>query len=202
MCEGTGSGSHEGLDVLGESGEGAVDELSAILEEGGVLHVGVPAEEGDGDSLGAKSACPTHPVDEVLVFVGAVVVDDEVGLFDVDSPPEQVGGHQQSRFSQLEPLVVSDAFLLGEVGVDADGVEHYLEQLFSQLDCPLHGVCEDDDLVESGGVEDGFQQLEFVLLLYDLEEVSQLCQIEGAFIQNDLGWLLWAQSSALFLCFG
>lgn len=193
--------SHVGLDVFGEPGEGAVDGPAALLEEGGVADVGVLGEEGDGDSLGAEPTGPAHPVDEVLVFLRAVVVDDEVGLFDVDSPPEQVGGHQQPGLSPLEPFIAADALLLGEVRVDADRVEHYLEQLLGQLDCPLHRVCEDDDLVEGRCVEDVLQQLEFVFLLHHLEEVSQLGQIEGPFIQNHLGWLLRAHSPALFLYF-
>ena len=193
--------SHVGFDVFGEPGECAVDDLAALLEEGNVVHVGVLVEEGDGDSLGAKSTGPAHPVDEVLVSVRAVVVDDEVGLLDVDSPPEQVGGHQQPRLAHLEPFVAFDALFLGEVRVDADGVEHDVKQLFGQLDCPLHCVCEDDDLVESRGVEDVFQQLEFVLLLHHLEEVSQLGQIKDPFIESHLDWLLWTHPPALFLYF-
>ena len=54
---------------------------------------------------------------------GTVIVDHQVDPLYVDAPAEEVRRHQDAGGTLTESLVVGDAFLLYEVGVDGDGVE-------------------------------------------------------------------------------
>jgi hypothetical protein len=92
------------------------------------------------------------------------VVDDQVDAFDVDAAAEQVGGDEESGAVGLEEVVVLDAFLLLELGVDADGVEELLPEQFGELLGPVDPVDEDDHLVEGQRVQQVGQLLKLLVL--------------------------------------
>jgi hypothetical protein len=54
------------------------------------------------------------------------IVNDQVDSFNIHTPSEHVGRHQQLRLVRLEHVVTVDTLLLLESAVDADGVEHAL----------------------------------------------------------------------------
>ena len=61
---------------------------------------------------------------EVLFWSsGAIEVDDQVNIHDIDSSSKEVGGNEESWAIVFESLIGFDSGLLGKIGMDGDGIE-------------------------------------------------------------------------------
>ena len=72
-------------------------------------------DEADGDCLGVEPACPSHSVLVGSFITGEVEVNDAVDALDVDAPPKEIGGDEDSSAFPFEAVVYSDSVLLGHL---------------------------------------------------------------------------------------
>ena len=79
--------------------------LESILNLVEDLRISLVGHEGDGKTLGAKSACPGNSVKVSVGVLWHIVVEDDVDSLNVHSSPEEVGGHQYSFLEILKLLV-------------------------------------------------------------------------------------------------
>ena len=99
-----------------------------------------------------------------LNFNTCTIVDHQVDSLDVDTSSEEVSGHEQPGSVGLEEVVVLDPLFLLQLRVDADGVEQFLPEEFSQLLGTVNSVDKDDHLVEGQGVKEMGQLFELFVL--------------------------------------
>ena len=95
----------------------------------------------------------------------AIIVDDDVDTFDIDTTTEDIGCHENTLFKGFECRVTSDTagecgsdhkckrinakyspFFLRQTRVNSDRREIARHEQFIQLDCARNGFDEDNDL--------------------------------------------------------
>merc|ERR1719273_1139728 len=109
--------------------------------------------KGDGETFGSKPSSPGHSVQVGVSVLGHVVVEDNVDSLNVHATTEEVGGDKDSLLEILELLVARESLLLSHASVNGDGWEILLYEELGQSHTSLHGLDEDDDLVEFQNIE-------------------------------------------------
>ena len=121
---------------------------------------------------------------------GCTVVDDQIDSLDVDAPAEEVCGHEQPGAITLEKVVVLDAFLLLETGMNADGVEEFLLEKLGEFLGAVDAVDEDDGLIEGESVEQVRELLELLVLEDEGVKLGEPVQGQLPFVHKDLDLIL------------
>jgi len=137
------------------------------VEDRGVL---VGGEEGDRQALGAEATGSAHAMEVGVGAVGHVVVDDDVDALDVDAACDEVGRDEDALVTLLERFVPRQALLLRHAAVDGDGRKVALGEELVEVRAALHGLDEDDHLVEHERVEE-IVELAVLLRLGQLDVV-------------------------------
>ena len=105
--------------------------------------LGEAADDRPGRALLSGAAGAADAVDVVLVFLGDVVVDDTVDVVHVDAAGGDVGGDQDGELSGPEALHRLLALRLGDVAMDAVGVESGADKIVAEALAEILGVAED-----------------------------------------------------------
>mmetsp|Transcript_9342 Transcript_9342/g.40993 ORF Transcript_9342/g.40993 Transcript_9342/m.40993 type:complete len:344 (+) Transcript_9342:410-1441(+) len=112
--------------------------------------------------------------------VGHVVVDDDVDALDVDAACDEVGRDEDALVTLLERFVPRQALLLRHAAVDGDGRKVALGEELVEVRAALHGLDEDDHLVEHERVE---EIVELAVLL----RLGQLDVVLDEAVEGELG---------------
>lgn len=146
------------------------------------LLVFLRGDEGEGQSLGAISACSADTMQVLVRVKRHVVVDNDVDLLNVDTSTQQVGANHDSVFTLLELVVDLEPILHLHATEACDAWEFLLLDNLVQLLGIVLLVGEDDDLVELEVVEQ-VDQLHDLLLLVQLHVVLlQTVQVQLRFV--------------------
>ena len=89
------------VNLVWQLGDVDLEPVLNLVEDLGVALV---TDEGDGQTLGAKSSCPGDPVEVGVSILRHVVVEHDVDSLDVHATPEQVGGNQNALKSTTVSL--------------------------------------------------------------------------------------------------
>ena len=81
------------VDLVGQLGDVHLEPVLDLVED---LGVGLVRHERDGETLGAESTGPGHPVEVGVGVLGHVVVEHDVDALDVHAAAEQVRGDQDA----------------------------------------------------------------------------------------------------------
>ena len=115
---------------------------------------GVVRDEGHRHALALGPAGAADAVDVVLVLVGDVAVEDDVHVVHVDAPGRHVRGDEDGDLPLAEAVHDLLPALLGDVPVDALGVDApHLQELADALGVAL-GVAEGHAAVKAGLLQD------------------------------------------------
>ncbi len=134
--------------------------------------LGPRAERGRG-STGAGAARSSHAVDEVLGYVGQIVVHHVGNPFHVNASGGDVGGHQNAILAFLEPAQRLVALALGAVAVNARGLHAAAGELLGQAVRSMLGARE-------------HQEGAFLLLQHPVEQSEPAILLHLIDVQADL----------------
>jgi len=152
-------------------------DLESILDRLGGLGVLLVGDEGDGETLGTESTSSRNSVQVGVGVFGHIVVEHDVHSLDIHTTTEKVGGDKDTSLEIFEELVSLKTFFLIHGSVDIDGGEVLFLEERGERDASLHGLDEDNDLVEFERVEQ-IEKLSVLLVLLDLDIVL-LETVEG-----------------------
>jgi len=152
-------------------------DLESILDRLRCLGVLLVGDKRDCETLGTKSTGSRNSMQVGVGVFGHIVVEHDVHSLDIHTTTEKVGGDEDTSLEIFEELVSLKTFFLIHGSVNIDGGEVLFLEERGERDAPLHGLDEDNDLVEFERVEQ-IEKLSVLLVLLDLDIVL-LETVEG-----------------------
>jgi len=152
-------------------------DLESILDRLRCLGVLLVGDKRDCETLGTKSTGSRNSMQVGVGVFGHIVVEHDVHSLDIHTTTEKVGGDEDTSLEIFEELVSLKTFFLIHGSVNIDGGEVLFLEERGERDAPLHGLDEDNDLVEFERVEQ-IEKLSVLLVLLDLD-IMLLETVEG-----------------------